>query len=531
MIVPLTPLRFLERANSLYGNKQGIVCGAQRFTYGQFFERCLRVAGALRELGLQPGDRVAFLSYNCHRLLEAYYAVPLARGILLPLNIRLAAAETAWILRDSGARLLFLDADFLPLAETFRNETPQLERCFLLEPHAVAPAWADARSYDQLLGTATPMPFDLMTVDENTIAELFYTSGTSGDPKGVMLSHRTLYLHALNVMIAQRYDDTSVQLHAIPLFHANGWGAAHSVTGGGGTHVMLRRFDPERVCQLIEQEKVTCFCLVPTLTNALLHYAGLKRHNLSSLEWMHIGGAAATEELIGAVEERLHCDCYGGYGLTETSPVLTIAHLKDSLRNASCAEQLRRKAMTGMPILGVELRVVDEQGNDVPRDGATMGEIIVRGDGVMEGYWGQPEETRASFSDGWFRTGDMAVWDDEGYVLIVDRRKEIIVRAGENISSLEIEKALSAHPAVYECAVIPVPDQKWGEVPKAFVVRKDGAAATERELIHFLRHRIAKFKVPRSVEFVDSLPKGGTGKILKKLLREKYWAGYAKRVH
>jgi fatty-acyl-CoA synthase len=531
MIVPLTPLRFLERAKSLYGSKQGVVCGAHRFTYGQFFERTLRLAGALRKLGLAPGDRVAFLSYNCHRLLEAYYAVPLAGGILLPLNYRLAAAETAWILRDSGARFLFLDADFLPLAESFRNEALPLERYFLLEPHAGAPAWTDARSYDQLIEAATPMPFDFMTVDENAIAELFYTSGTSGDPKGVMLSHRTLYLHALNVMIAQRYDDTSVQLHAIPLFHANGWGAAHSVTGGGGTHVMLRRFDPERVCQLIEQERVACFCLVPTLANALLHYSGLKRHNLSSLQWMHIGGAAATPELIGAVEDKLHCDCYGGYGLTETSPVLTVAHLKDSLRSARRPEQLRRKAMTGMPILGVELRVVDEQGNDVPKDASTMGEILVRGDGVMEGYWGQPEETRAVFSRGWLRTGDMAVWDEEGYVLIVDRKKEIIVRGGENISSLEIEKALCAHPAVYECAVIPVPDHKWGEVPKALVAPKEGATVTERELIHFLRQRIAKFKVPRSVEFVESLPKGGTGKILKKLLREKYWAGYAKRVH
>jgi fatty-acyl-CoA synthase len=294
---------------------------------------------------------------------------------------------------------------------------------------------------------------------------------------------------------------------------------------------MLRRFDPQRVCELIEQEKVTCFSMVPTMANALLNYPGLSRHDFGSLDWLHVGGAAASEELIGAVEERLGCLCYAGYGLTETAPVLTIAHVKDTLRDRGRAEQLRRQAMTGRSILGVELRVVDEAGRDVPKDGNTVGEIVARGDGVMEGYWGRPEDTRTAMRDGWLLTGDMAVWDEEGYLLIMDRKKEIIISGGENISSLEVEKALCAHPAVYECAVIPVPDEKWGEVPKALVVLKENAQATEEQLLAFLRERLAKFKVPKSVEFFPSLPKGGTGKILKKVLREKYWAGYAKRVH
>ena len=531
MILPLTPLRFLERAQSLYGDKQGIVCEDLRLTYSQFFDRCRRLAGALSGWDIRPGDRVAFLGYNCHRLLEAYYGVPLAKGILLPLNIRLSPAEIAFILQDSQARFLFLDPDFLPMAESFRKETPKIEGYILLEEVKPSPAWLHSRSYDALLAEAAPAPFTFLDVDENAIAELFYTSGTTGNPKGVMLSHRTIYLHALNLMAVQRYADTTVQLHTIPLFHANGWGCAHTVTAGGGTHVMLRRFDPERVGRLIEQEKVTCFCAVPTMANALLHDPGFSRRDCTSLEWVHVGGAATSTELIRDLEEKLGCECFAGYGLTETSPVLTLAHVKDSLRSRSAPERQRLQAMTGRPVVGVEIRVVDEDGRDVPRDGHTIGQIIARSDGVMEGYWGQPEDTRKAFVGGWFQTGDMAVWDENRYVLIVDRRKEIIISGGENISSLEIEKALAAHPAVFECAVIAVPDEKWGETPKALVVLKEGAAATEELVLAFLRERIARFKVPRSVEFLPSLPKGGTGKILKKVLREKYWAGYDKRVH
>lgn len=531
MILPLTPLRFLERAKTMYGRKVGIVCGGERFPYAAFFERCCRLAGALRNLGLQAGERVAFLSYNCHRLLEAYYGVLQAKGVLLPLNIRLSAGEIAFILQNSGARFLFLHRDFLPLVEPIREQLPGGSRIFYLEGGDGTPRWIEPRSYDQFLAESSPAPFDFLEVDENALAELFYTSGTSGDPKGVMLSHRTTYLHALNVLASQHLTDTTVQLHTIPLFHANGWGAAHTVMAAGGRHVMLKRFDPDNVCQLIQQEKVTFFSMVPTMATTLVHFPGLSRYDLRSLEWVMVGGAASSEELIRQIEEKLGCRAYAGYGMTETSPVLTIAYVTDSLSNAGPAEKLRRQAMTGRAIVGVEVRVVDTEGNDVPRDGQTIGEIVARSDGGMEGYWQQPQETQAVLRDGWLYTGDMAVWDEEGYLLIVDRKKEIIISGGENISSLEIERALCAHPGVYECAVIAVPDETWGEVPKALVALKPNAQATEEELIAFLRERIAKFKVPKSVEFLPSLPKGGTGKILKKELREKYWAGLAKRVH
>ena len=531
MNLPLTPLRFLELAKTLFGKKEGVVCGSERFTYAAFFDRCCRLASALRGLGLQPGERAAFLSYNCHRLLEAYYGVLQAHGVLLPLNIRLSPSEIAFILRNANARLLFLDPDFLPLVESIRNQLPQNIRIFLLEHSERALNWLESRAYDQLLAESSPTPFGFMDVKDDSLAELFYTSGTSGDPKGVMLSHRTVYLHALNVLATQNLTDRTVHLHTIPLFHANGWGSAHTVMAAGGTHVMVKKFDPERICQLIEKERVTFFSMVPTMATALVHFPALARFNLRNLEWVMVGGAASSPELIRKIEEKLGCRAYAGYGLTETSPVLTIAYLADSLQDASAEEKWRRQAMTGRPVVGVELRVVDERGADVPRDGQAIGEIIARSDGVMEGYWQSFDETPARLRDGWLSTGDMAVWDEEGYVLIVDRKKEIIVSGGENISSLEIERALCAHPSVYECAVIAVPDDKWGEVPKALVVPKENAQPTEEELIAFLRERIAKFKVPKSIEFLPSLPKGGTGKILKKELREKYWGGFSKRVH
>ena len=531
MNLPLTPLRFLERARTLFGKKEGVICGSERFTYAAFFERCCRLASALRGLGLQPGERVAFLSYNCHRLLEAYYGVLQAHGVLLPLNIRLSPPEIAFIVRNAGARLLFLDRDFLPLVEAIQKQLPETIRLFLLEHAEGAPSWLEPRSYDRLLAESSPAPIDFMGLKDDSLAELFYTSGTSGDPKGVMLSHRTVYLHALNVLATQHLTDSTVHLHTIPLFHANGWGAAHTVMAVGGTHVLLKKFDPERICQLIERERITYFCMVPTMATALVHFPGLARYNLRSLEWVMVGGAASSPELIRQIEEKLGCRAYAGYGLTETSPVLTIAYLADSLQNIPAEEKWRRQAMTGRPVVGVEVRVVDERGADVPRDGQTIGEIITRSDGVMEGYWLQAEEARAPLRDGWLSTGDMAVWDEEGYVLIVDRKKEIIISGGENISSLEIERALCAHPSVYECAVIAVPNDTWGEVPKALVVLKENAQTTEEELLAFLKERIAKFKVPKSVEFLPSLPKGGTGKILKKELREKYWAGLTKRVH
>ena len=523
MNIPLTPMRFLRYAEQQYPCKTAVVCGNERLTYSQFAERVSRLAGTLRQAGVQPGDRVAFLSMNCHRLLEAYYGVPEAGAVLLPLNVRLAPHELAYILNDAGATVLFLEKQFLDVADSVRQRTSAVQTFFLLGGRPQA-NWLWPQNYEDVLAAATPYRADIMECDENSLAELFYTSGTSANPKGVMLTHRNIYLHALNVCLTFHTKSDSVQLHTIPLFHANGWGVAHSLTFMGATHVMIQRFDPAEVLRLIERERVHSFSMVPAMAIALVNSPERQKYDLSSLQWISIGGAASSPGLVREVEEKLGCTCFSGYGLTETAPVLSISLMKPGLHWEG-EQRYAGQAMTGHAIPGVEIRVVDAHDKDVPHDGKTVGEIITRSDGVMEGYWQQPQATAEALRGGWFHTGDMATMNKDGYLLIIDRQKDIIVSGGENISSLEVEKALAAHPSVYEVAVIPVPDHKWGEVPKALVVLKPGATAAEEELLEFCRSQMAHYKAPRSVEFLPSLPKTGTGKILKRELRKKYWGG------
>jgi fatty-acyl-CoA synthase len=522
MNIPLTPIRFLRYAEQQYPGKTSIVCGDQRFTYAQFAERASRLAGVLREARVQPGDRVAFLSLNCHRLLEAYYGVLEAGAVLLPLNFRLAPQELSYILNDAGAKVLFLQKEFLEVGNSFRESVPNIQTFFLLDAPPEA-HWLSPKNYEDSLASATSHRSDVMECDEDSLAELFYTSGTSANPKGVMLTHRNIYLHALSVSLRFSTNVDSVELHTIPLFHANGWGAAHSVTFAGARHVMISRFVPNEVFRLIEQERVRSLSLVPIMALALVNCPERPKYDLSSLEWISIGGAASSPTLVREVEEKLGCTCFSGYGLTETSPVLSTSPIKPGLQPEG-DQRFVLQARTGFAIPGVELRVVDLEDSDVPRDGKTMGEIIARSDGVMAGYWKQPEASAQALRGGWFHTGDMAVMNEDGYILIVDRRKDIIVSGGENISSLEVEKALAAHPSVYEAAVIPVPHETWGEVPKGLVVLKPGCELSESELLEFCRGRLAHFKCPRSIEFVEALPKTATGKILKKNLRKKYWA-------
>ena len=520
MNIPLTPLRFLRYAERQYPARTAVVCNDKRYTYAQFADRARRLASALLQNGVQPGDRVALLSTNCHRLLEAYYGVLEAGAILLPLNIRLSAGELGYILNDSGATVLFVERQFLPLVEAFRKDLTSVKIFCLLEGVPEAP-WLSAQTYDEWLAAATPHTADIESVDEIAVAELFYTSGTSANPKGVMLTHRGIYLHAMNVCMAFKIPNGNVELHTIPLFHANGWGVAHFLTLLGGTHVMIQRFDPKEVFRLIEKERAQTCSLVPIMATALVNCPERKNYDLSSLTRIVIGGAASSPTLIREVEEAFGCECFSGYGLTETCPTLSISPMKSGM-GWHGEQRYVGQAMTGYPVPGVEMRVVDADDNDVAPDGQSIGEIICRGDGVMKGYWGQPEATAEVMRGGWFHTGDMATLNADGYFLIVDRKKDIIVSGGENISSLELEKVILAHPAVLEVGVIPVPDEKWGEVPKALVVLKPGASVTEPELIDFCRTRLSHYKCPRSVDFVDNLPKTGTGKILKKDLRKKY---------
>ncbi|HLG14723.1 MAG TPA: fatty acid--CoA ligase [Blastocatellia bacterium] len=525
MNLTLTPIRFKDRARSLFGHKIGIVDGDRRFTYNEFSERADRLSNALAGLGIRREERVAWLGYNSHELLEAYYGVVQMGAVLLPLNIRLTPDEIAFILNDSGSVALFYNRDFLPLVEAVRSQAPALRQCVVLEPGSGEP------DYESLLEAAganfTPPP----DIKDDDLAELFYTSGTTANPKGVMMTHRNLYMHALQVVAGLGVDDTVVQLHTIPLFHVNGWGTPHTLTCMGARHVIVKKFDPAEVLELIQRERVTNFAMVPTMANALIHHPSLGEFDLSSLDYVAIGGAASAPDLIREVEQKLGCSAYGGYGLTETTPVLTQSFIKDHLKDLPDEERWKRQSMAGFPMPGVEMSIVDADDDHLPHDGVTPGEVVVRADNVMAGYWKQPEDTAQVMRGGWFHTGDMAVVDEEGYYLIVDRKKDIIISGGENISSIEVEKAVFSHPAVFECAVIAVPDDRWGEVPKALVVVKPGQSLTDQELIDYCRTKLPGFKAPKSVEFFESLPKGGTGKILKKELREKYWRGYEKRVH
>jgi fatty-acyl-CoA synthase len=523
MNIPLTPLRFLRYAEQQYPVRTAVVCDDKRYSYKEFGDRARHLAGALLQTGVQHGDRVAFLSTNCHRLLEAYYGVLEAGAVLLPLNIRLSASELGYIVNDSGATMLFIERQFLPLVEAFRGDLTTVKTFVLLEGLPELP-WLVPQNYEELIAAAAPHRADIASIDENAVAELFYTSGTSANPKGVMLTHRNIYLHAVHVCMAFQIPNGNVELHTIPLFHANGWGVAHFLTLLGGKHVMIHRFDPKEVFRLIEVEGARTCSLVPIMATALVNCPERKNYDLSSLTRIVIGGAASSPTLIREVEEAFGCQCFSGYGLTETSPALSLSPMKTGM-GWEGQQRYIGQAMTGYPVPGVEMRVVDANEIDVAADGQSIGEIIVRGDGVMAGYWRQPEASAEALRGGWFHTGDMATLNADGYFLVVDRKKDIIVSGGENISSLELEKAILAHPAVLEACVIPVPDAKWGEVPKALLVRKPNAQIEEQELLEFCRGKLSHYKCPRSVEFVDHLPKTATGKILKKDLRKKYWHG------
>ncbi|HUD14918.1 MAG TPA: long-chain-fatty-acid--CoA ligase [Terracidiphilus sp.] len=520
MNIPLTPLRFLHHAERQYPTRTAVVCGPDRFTYKQFAERVGLLGGALRQAGVQPGDRVAFLGTNSHFLLEAYYGVLEAGAILLPLNFRLAPEELSYILNDAGPTVLFIDKQFVPLVDAFRNHLSTV-RLFCQVDGAPEANWLAPENYDALLSAAAPCRADFNLVNEDDVAEIFYTSGTSARPKGVMLTHRNIYLHALHVCATFGTENGAVELRTIPLFHANGWGVAHFLTMLGGKHVMMRHFDCKEVFRLIEAERVNHFSAVPIMATALVNHPDRAKHDLSSLKRIVIGGAASSPTLIREVEEKIGCECFSGYGLTETSPVLTLSPMKPEL-NWEGEQRYKGQSMTGYAIAGVEMRIVDSNDRDLPQNGIDFGEIVVRADGVMKGYWNKPEATAEVMRGGWFHTGDMATLNEDGYVLIVDRKKDIIVSGGENISSLEVERAILAHPAILEAAVIPVSDETWGETPKALVVLRAGASVTEFELIEFCRLHLSHYKCPHSVEVVDNLPKTATGKVLKKDLRKKY---------
>ncbi len=528
MFVPLSVLDFRDRAAAFFGDKIGLIDGDRQFTYAEFGERTHRLANALQGLGVERGERVSFITYNTHHLLEAYYGVLEAGAVLNPINIRLAPHEIAWILDHAGSKVVAFHRDFLPLVQQVGPGLSARPTFVILDGEAGGIA---SHEYEGLLATGSAEPLHPQ-VEENDLAELFYTSGTTGLPKGVAMTHRQLYLHSLIAELGLGFTEADVVLHVVPLFHVNGWGTPHFLTMIGGRHVMLRKFDPGALMEQVERHRVSRLLAVPSIFAAILNHRDRAKFDLSSLRQVIIGGSPASPALVRALETELGVQAIVGYGLTETSPIISLAQPRQFLTEAEPPERRQeRQAMTGWAIPGVRIRVADAEGRDVRPDGEQIGEIVVRGNTVMDGYYRDPEATATAIRDGWFHTGDMATIDTAGYVLIKDRSKDIIICAGENISSVEIEVAIAANPAVLECAVIAAPDDKRGEVPVALVVLKPDAALTEKELKAFCRQHLAGFKVPREIHFRDALPKGGTGKILKAELREPFWAGLERRVN
>ncbi len=479
MKIPLTPVRCLLRAAELFGSTTGVVCGSKRFTYGEMAERCGRLASALARGGLGRGDRAAYLSYNTHQLLEGYYGAPMAYGIAMPLNVRLTQAELTDIIRHGEPKFLFYEAEFAAVAEQLLAAWPSMRTVNL------------DSEYEDFLAEGTGLCLSerlsiFFRTTRNRLRSCFIRAGARGTPKGVMLSHRTIYLHALGCKSSIDMDQYGVELHTIPLFHANGWGRPQTATMMGVKQVMVRRFDCPTVCGLIQGERATSMSIVPTMANALLAFEGRASFDLSSMREIMIGGAASTPLLIQRLSEAFPgANVMAGYGLTETCPVATSSRRKSTVVYAGDEDKFEWQSVAGWPIYGVEVRVVDTAMNDVPRDLSTVGEVAIRGDVVMDGYYREPEATAAVMSGGWFHSGDMAVWDVENYIHIVDRKKDIIISGGENISSIEVEKVIASYGGVAAAAVVSAPDARWGEVPVAFVVPRDGVSLDETELKNF----------------------------------------------
>ncbi len=520
----------LKKASKLFPQKQAILCGEKRWTYKEFHDRINRLSCCLQSFGIRKNDKVAILLPNCHTFLEAYYGISQIGAISVPINIRLSPGEIAFILEDSESKILISDPAYQKQIDPIREKIIGVKK-ILWTGEGVDVGKGRDLPYEKVLlqgdfGTPSEPP-----LTDDDIAQIYYTSGTTGRPKGVMLSHKNVTTHALGTIAEIHLTDEDVWIHVAPLFHlADAW-ATWAITWVGGTHVLVREFDVKTVLETIEKEKVTLTNLIPTMLNLMVNHPEVGKFDYSSLRVLLSGGAPIAPEVVRKIVETFKCDYIQTYGMTETSPYLTLSLLKGHLKRLSEKDQLRFKSKTGREFIAVELKVVNEKGEEIKKDEREVGEIIVRGDIVTRGYWKLPEETAKSIRNGWLYTGDMAVMDEEGYVTIVDRKKDMILTGGENVYSTEVENVLYMHPAILECAVIGVPDEKWGEAVKGIVVLKPGQHATAEEIIQFCKEHIAHYKAPKSIDFLDALPRTGSGKIQKKELRDPYWKDYEKKVH
>lgn len=516
----LTPLSFLWRTARLLPEKTAIVHGERRYNYRQFEERVNRLASGLIAAGLQKEDRVAFLCPNIPPMLEAHFAVPAAGGILVSINTRLSANEVTYILQHSGASFLFVDAELEDLAGAAQNLNIKVVR--------IDDTGETGDPYEDFLAQGSPARLQTIPPDEEDTISINYTSGTTGKPKGVMSTHRGAYLNSLGEIIEIGLNVDSVYLWTLPMFHCDGWSFTWATSAVAATNICLRKLDPVHIWELLASEGVTHYCGAPTVQIGLVNHPAARR--LDRQVTATVAGSPPSPTLIGQLKA-LNFRPIHVYGLTETYGPITICEWHPEWNELPTEDQSRLLARQGQNYLVAdEIRVVDDQMRDVPKDRQTIGEVIMHGNNVMKGYYAQPEATAEAFRGGWFHSGDLAVVHPDGYIELRDRKKDIIISGGENISTIEVEQAIARHPAVLECAVVAIPDEKWGERPKGFVTLKSGQSLTEKELIDFCRENLAHFKCPAVIEFGD-LPKTSTGKIQKFVLRQKEWAGRDKMVN
>ena len=514
MEIALTPMEFARRARRLYGDKEAVVDGDKRFTYKEFLERCDRWSSALQVLGVGQGDRVAYIAPNTHSHLEAYYAVPQMGAVLVPINYRLLPEDFEYIINHCGAKVVCAHSDYLDAVDGIRDQLTQVEHFVALEGEGEG--WLD---YESTLAAASP-DYAQVEIEETDLLTINYTSGTTARPKGVMITHRNAYMNIMGSLTHQHLTPADRYLWTLPMFHANGWTFTWINTARGMTHVCLRQVDPVEVFRLIREENITMFCAAPTVLISIANAPAEIREEAPRGVRLFTAGAPPAAATIETVERDLGWELTHVYGLTETAPLITVCETRPEHRNLPVEELAQIKARQGVELVSSgELRIVDEDGNEVPHDGETLGEITVRGNVVMKGYYNDPEATAAAIKDGWFHSGDAAVVHPDGYAEIRDRFKDVIISGGENISSVEVEGCLLHHPAVQEAAVVGMPHEKWGESPHAFVILREGGQATEDELKLHVRDNLAHFKTPQWVSFVDELPKTATGKVQKYVLR------------
>ena len=515
MKVALSPMEFAKRARRLYAGKEAVVDGSLRFTYEEFFSRCDKWSAALQNMGVMHSDRVAYIAPNTHTHLEGYYAVPQMGAVLVPINYRLSADDFEYIINHCGAKVVCAHPDYFDAVDGIRDKLVSVENYIALEGEKSG--WDD---YEKLLANETGA-YTHNQIDEDDLLTINYTSGTTARPKGVMITHRNAYMNIMGTLVHHHLTTNDRYLWTLPMFHANGWTFTWINTARGMAHICLRKVEPELIYKLIKEEQITMFCAAPTGLISITNAPESVRADAPKGVRLFTAGAPPAAATIEVVERDLGWELTHVYGLTETTPLIAICEPLPAHSDLSIENLAKIKARQGVELVSSgELRVVDENGNEVPKDGETLGEISVQGNVVMKGYYNDPEATSAAIKDGWFYSGDAAVVHPDGYLEIRDRFKDVIISGGENISSVEVEGCLLHHEAVLEVAVVGMPHEKWGEAPHAFVVLQEGRSTTEDELKLYVRENLAHFKTPQWISFVKDLPKTATGKVQKFVLRD-----------